>query len=404
MNRRVAITGLGCVSAVGLDVASSWDSLRNGRTGIAVATLVPPETLIVKIAAEVKGFDPAKHLDERQLAMTDRFSQLAIVAAREAVKDSGIDLSGALGDSSGVILGVGLGGMTTIDEGFKRVYGEKTMRTHPLTIPRLMPSAAASQVSMDIGLRGPAYAITSACASSNHALGDAFWLIKTGRAKVVLAGGSEACITFGSLRSWEGLRVLAPDACRPFSKERRGMVIGEGAGVLVLEDWEHAKARGAKIYAEFAGFGMTADAGDIVQPSPEGAAGAMRQALEVGGLKPEQIGYINAHGTGTAINDVVETKAVHLTFGSLAKNLAISSTKSMHGHGLGAAGALEAVAAVKTLTDNVMPPTIAYQTPDPQCDLDYVPNQARPKELEAVLSNSFAFGGLNAVVAFKKAS
>lgn len=404
MNRRVAITGLGCISAVGHDVASSWDSLRNGRTGIAIATLVPPETLIVKIAAEVKAFDPAKHLDERQLAMTDRFSQLAIVAAREAVKDSGIDLGGLLGDSSGVILGVGLGGMTTIDEGFKRVYGEKTLRTHPLTIPRLMPSAAASQVSMDIGLRGPAYAVTSACASSNHALGDAFWLIKTGRAKVVLAGGSEACITFGSLRSWEGLRVLAPDACRPFSKERRGMVIGEGAGVLVLEDWEHAKARGAKIYAEFAGFGMTADAGDIVQPSPEGAAGAMRQALEIGGLKPEQIGYINAHGTGTAINDVVETKAVHLTFGPLAKSLAISSTKSMHGHGLGAAGALEAVAAVKALTDNFMPPTIAYQTPDPQCDLDYVPNQGRAKELEAVLSNSFAFGGLNAVVAFKKAS
>lgn len=404
MYRRVAITGIGCVSALGLDAASTWAGLKSGTSGIATSTLVPPESLIVKIVAEVKGFDPAKYLDDRQQAMMDRFSQFAVVAAREAVKDSGLDVRGPLSQRTGIVMGVGLGGMSTLDEGFLRLYGQKTLRTHPLTIPRLMPSAASSQLSMDLGIRGPAYSVTSACASSNHALGDAFWMVRTGRVTAALAGGSEACITYGSLRSWEGLRVLAPDACRPFSKERRGMVIGEGAGVVMLEDWDHAVARGAKIYAEFAGFGMTSDAGDIVQPSVEGAAGAMTQAMEIAGLAPEQVGYINAHGTGTSINDAVETKAIRSAFGAAADKVAVSSTKSMHGHCLGGAGAIEMVAAVMTLREGVLPPTICYQTPDPVCDLDYVPNQPRTKELEAVLSNSFAFGGLNAVVALKKAA
>jgi len=399
---RVAITGLGCISALGHDVASIWEALAAGRPGLAEITLVPPETLNTKLVGEVKGFQPEKHFDERQNAMLDRFAQFALVAAREAAKDAGLDLPGETPRKVAVITGVGLGGMTTIDEGFQRLYAKNTPRSHPLTIPRLMASAGASQISMDLGITGPAFSVTSACASSNHALGEAYWMVRGGRADVALAGGSEACITYGSMRSWEALRVLAPDACRPFSKERRGMVLGEGGGMLVLENWERAKARGARIYAEFAGFGMSADAGDIVQPSAEGAAAAMTDALETAGLAPEQIGYINAHGTGTQINDVVETRAIRNAFGAQAEKLAVSSTKSMHGHVLGGAGAVEMVALVKAVEQGLLPPTANFNTPDPACDLDYVPNQARRQQVEAALSNSFAFGGLNAVVAVKR--
>lgn len=398
---RVAITGLGCVSALGQDVASNWESLAAGRPGLAEITLVPPEKMNTKLVGEVKGFVPEQHFGERQLAMLDRFAQLVVVAAREAVKDAGLTLPGEAPRKVAVITGIGLGGMTTIDEGFERFYGRNIPRAHPLTIPRLMASAGASQISMDLGITGPAFAVTSACASSNHALGEAFWMIRSGRAEVALAGGSEACITLGSMRSWEALRVLAPDACRPFSKERKGMVLGEGGAIVVLENWERAKARGARIYAEFAGFGMSADAGDIVQPSADGAAAAVTDALQVAGLAPEQIDYINAHGTGTQINDVVETKAVRIAFGAHAEKLAISSTKSMHGHVLGGAGAIEMVALVKTVQEGVLPPTASFLTADPACDLDYVPNHARRLQVGAALSNSFAFGGLNAVVAVK---
>jgi len=401
---RVAITGLGCVSALGQSVAATWEALVAGRSGLAEITLVPPESLMTRLVGEVKGFKPEDHFDERQNAMLDRFSQFALVAAREAVQDAGLTLPGEAPRRVAVITGIGLGGMTTIDEGFYRVYAKGTQRQHPLTIPRLMASAGASQISMDLGITGPAYSVTSACASSNHALGDAFWLIRNGRADVALVGGSEACITYGSMRSWEALRVLAPDACRPFSKERKGMVLGEGGAILVLENWERAKARGARIYAEFAGFGMSADAGDIVQPSAEGAATAMLDAMQDAGLAAEQIGYINAHGTGTQMNDVVETRAIRSALGPAAEKVAVSSTKSMHGHALGGAGAIEMVALVKAVHEGVLPPTANFLTPDPACDLDYVPNQARRRQVEAGLSNSFAFGGLNAVVAVKRAS
>lgn len=400
---RVAITGLGCISALGQTAAETWAGLAEGRCGIATITLVPPENLSCKVVAEVKGFEPEKHFDERQSPMLDRFSQFAIVAAREAVKDAGLDLKGEASQRTGAVMGVGMGGMITLDEGFHRLYARNTPRTHPFTIPRLMPSAGVSQVTMDLGIRGPSFAVTSACASSNHALGEAFWMVRSGRVEVALAGGSEACISYGSMRSWEALRVMAPDLCRPFSKDRRGMVIGEGAGVAVLENWDRAKARGAKIYGELMGFGLSADAGDIVQPSAEGAAAAIRGALEDGGLAPEQVGYINAHGTATQINDVVETRAIRAVLGAAAEKVAVSSTKSMHGHGLGAAGAIEIVAAVRALTDDLLPPTISYTTPDPQCDLDYVPNTARKAQVEVALSNSFAFGGLNAVIAVKRA-
>jgi nodulation protein E len=267
-----------------------------------------------------------------------------------------------------------------------------------------MPSASASQISMDLGITGPSFSVTSACASSNHALGEAFWMVRSGRVDVALSGGSEAPLAYGSMRAWEALRVLANDSCRPFSKERRGMVLGEGGGIIVLENWERAKARGARIYAEFAGFGMSADAGDIVQPSAEGAAAAMTDALADAGLAPEQVGYINAHGTGTQINDVVETRAIRAAFGAAAERLAVSSTKSMHGHALGGAGALEMVATVMAVQEGILPPTANFLSPDPACDLDYVPNEPRRQQVEAALSNSFAFGGLNAVLAVKRAS
>jgi nodulation protein E len=400
---RVAITGLGCVSALGLDVAANWESLAAGRPGLGEITLVPPETLNTRLVGEVKGFDPQRHFDDRQNAMLDRFSQLIVVAAREAVKDAGLILPGEAPRRTAVITGIGLGGVITMDEGYHRLYARNMQRNHPLTIPRLMPSASASQISMDLGITGPAFSVTSACASSNHALGEAFWMVRSGRVEVALGGGSEAPLSYGSMRAWEALRVLASDACRPFCKERRGMVLGEGGGIVVLENWERAKARGARIYAEFAGFGMSADAGDIVQPSAEGAAAAMTDALQDAGLAPEQVGYINAHGTGTQINDVVETRAIRTAFGKAAEQLAISSTKSMHGHALGGAGAIEMVALVKAVQEGLLPPTANFLTADPACDLDYVPNEARRVQVEAALSNSFAFGGLNAVVAVKRA-
>ncbi len=398
---RVAITGLGCVSALGLDVASTWDGLSKGRSGIAPPLKVKGERLMVNVIAELKGFDPLNYLDERVADFTDPFSQYAIVAAREAAKDSGLTFRGALGDRTASLIGTGMGGMVTLDEGFNRLYYHRTLRAPPLTVPKVMPSAAASQVSMDLGITGPSFGLTSACSSANHALGEALWMVRSGRVDYALAGGTEACLSYGCLKAWEVLRVMAPDTCRPFSKDRKGMVIGEGAGVVVLENWEMAKARGARIYAELAGFGFSADAGDLVQPSPLGAGRAISECLKDAGLHPEEVGYINAHGTATRINDQVETRAVRQVFGAHADRLAISSSKSMLGHGLGAAGGLEIIPTVMALYEGILPPTANYNEADPDCDLDCIPNEPRKQQVEAAMSNSFAFGGLNAVLALK---
>jgi nodulation protein E len=296
--------------------------------------------------------------------------------------------------------------MTTLEDAYARLHGQNgggSSRQVPLTIPRLMVSAATSHVTMEFGITGPSFAVSSACSSANHAIGEAFWMVKTGRARAAVTGGAEACVTFGSMKAWEALRVLAPDTCRPFSGGRKGMVLGEGGAIAVLERLDDAKARGADILAEIAGFGMTADAGDIVQPSEQGAADAMALALKEAGLNPEAVGYVNAHGTGTLANDATETRAIKRCFGAHASRLMVSSTKSMHGHALGAAGAVELVAAVMALKDGVIPPTANHQRPDPACDLDCVPNAAREAPVGAALSNSFAFGGLNAVLAFKRA-
>lgn len=400
---RVAITGLGCISPLGHTATATWQALAAGTCGIAPITLVPTEKLQIRIAAEVKNFDSGAYFDEKQLLLLDRVSQFTLLAAREAIAQSGLSLKGELAAETAVILGTGVGGMTTIDESFARLYAQGKPRVHPLTVPKLMVSAPASHVTMAYGLRGPTFAVSSACSSANHAIGEAFWMVRTGRAAAAITGGTEACITLGTLKAWEALRVMATDTCRPFSKGRKGMVLGEGAGIMVLEPWDAARARGAVIHAELAGFGMSADAGDIVAPSEEGAAKAMRKALDDAGLHPEDIDYINAHGTGTTANDATETAAIRRVFGAHAERLALSSTKSMHGHALGAAGALELVATAMALKAGVVPPTANYSGPDPACDLDVVPNQARRRALRAALSNSFAFGGLNAVLVLRRA-
>lgn len=401
---RVVITGIGAVTPLGPNAADSWRAMREGRVAIGPITSLPRESLRFGIAAEVRDFDPAAHFDDKRLPLLDRVSQFALVAAREAVAQSGIDFAAdGLGENTAVVIGSGIGGEQTHDASFKRLYGENNPRLHPLTIVRLMANAPASHVAIEFGLHGPAFATVSACSSANHALAQAFHMVRSGVADAALAGGTEACITLGTVKAWEAMRVMADDTCRPFSRQRRGMVLGEGAGVIVLETLEHAQRRGATILAEFVGAGMSADAGDIVFPSEAGAAKAIERALKDGGLAPEDVDYVNAHGTATPANDPTETKAIRRAFGAHADRLAVSSTKSMHGHALGAAGAVELVAAIGALRDGVVPPTANFGDADPECDLDYVPNVAREMPVRAAISNSFAFGGLNAVVALRRA-
>jgi nodulation protein E len=402
---RVVVTGLGAVTPLGHSAAAYWDGLQRGVSGLGPITLsATPEELTQKVVAEIKGFDPLVHFDERELPTLDRVSQIAIVAAREAIAQSGIAFDRSLSVRTACIIGSGVGGMTTLDDTYRRVYRDNKKRVYPLSIPRLMVNAPASQISMHCGLRGPAFVVASACASATHAIGVAFHMVRSGAVECAVTGGSEACITFGTMRGWEAMRVMAPEVCRPFSIGREGMLIGEGAAVLVLEPLERAKARGADILAEIVGFGMSADAGDLTAPDVDGMSRAMQWALEDAGLSPQDVQYVNAHGTGTAANDETETRALHKVFGHHARSLAVSSTKSMVGHALGAAGALEMVATVMAVRDGVAPPTIAYLGPDPACDLDYVPNVARKMDIEVALSNSFAFGGLNAVLVAKKYS
>jgi len=403
MNRRVVISGLGVMSACGVGLDALRRGLRNGRTAIREVEILPLDRLLVKVGGQVSGYDPAEHFHPKRLQLLDRFSQFAVVAAREAAADADIVFKDTpLAEETAVALGTGVGGKTTDDEAFLRLYGDGNPKVNPLTIPRLMTSAATSHVTMELGVTGPAFAVTSACASATHAIGHAFWMVRHGQAEVALTGGSEACFTLGTWKAWEAMRVMAPDVCRPFSQGRRGMVLGEGAAVAVIETLERAQARGAKIWAEIVGFGMSADAGHIVEPCAQGAARALRGALRDAGLAPEQIGYINAHGTGTNSNDVSETRAIRQVFGGHAERLAVSSTKSLHGHALGASGAIELAATALSLKEGYLPPTLNYLGPDPACDLDYIPNEGRETEVEAALSSSFAFGGLNAVLALKR--
>ncbi len=401
--RRVAITGLGIISPLGLNLTESWNALREGRPGIGPITGVDTTIVQTKIqnGAEVRGFDATKHFEGGKDNYLDRFAQFSVVAAREAMRDSGLELTATLRDRGAVVCGSAVGGQTAIETGFVDLYVSDRGRVHPLTIPKTMSNAGASQISMELGITGPTYTVSTACSSANHAIGQAFRLVRDGHADIAVTGGSEAPFTIGMLKAWEAMRVISPDTCRPFSKDRRGMILGEGGGMMILETFEAAQARGARIYAELCGLGMSSDAHHLTQPTVEGPARAMRDALREGGIAPEEIGYINAHGTGTPGNDPVESRAIRTVFGAHADKVPVSSTKSMHGHALGAAGALEAVATVLALHHGILPPTANYNERDPECDLDYIPNQPRALRVGAALSNSFAFGGLNAVIAFR---
>lgn len=401
--RRVAITGAGTVNPLGRDVAETWAAMREGRCAIGPLALRDAERLGVRIGAQVRDWDETARFSRGEIALLDRFAQFALAAAAEAVAQAGLRFDGELGLRTGAVIGTSGGGLGTIDENYRLVYAEGKNRVHPFTVPRLMANAAASHLSMAHGLRGPTFAVTSACASSNHAIGLAFGMVRSGAATAMLCGGAEAMLCFGGLKAWEGLRVMSQTGCRPFSADRDGMVQGEGAAVLVLEEWEHARARGADILAELAGFAMAADAGDIVLPSAEGAERTMRAALADAGLDPADVDYVNAHGTGTAANDRTECAAIRAAFGPQAERLAVSSTKSMHGHLIGATGAVELLACLLALREGVIPPTLGPVVPDPDCDLDVVPGAARRARVRACLSNAFAFGGLNAVLALRAA-
>ena len=392
------------ISPLGHNVEECWKALSEGRPGIGPIERVDCSTLRFKNGAEVRNYDPLKHFEGGREAYIDRFAQFSVIAAREALKQSGIQLTRELKERSAIVCGSSVGGQAAIESGFEDLYVLDRGRVHPLTIPKTMANAGASHIAMETGLCGPTYTISTACSSANHAMGQAFRLIRYGECDFAITGGSEAMFTIGMLKAWEAMRVVAPDTCRPFSKDRRGLILGEGGAMMVLEPMEAAKARGAKIYGEICGFGMTADAHHLTQPTVQGPARAMRGALREAGLAPESVGYINAHGTGTPGNDPVESSAIREVFGAHADKIGVSSTKSMHGHVLGAAGALEAVATLLALYHGILPPTANYNERDPECDLDYIPNQPRALQVEAALSNSFAFGGLNAVIAFRAVS
>ncbi len=401
MTRRVAITGAGVVSAIGLNRDEFWQSLREGRPGIGPLQAVNAADLRFANSAEVRGFDPLRHFDAKGVEFLDRFAQFAVVTAREAVADAGIEWTADLKQQTAVVAGACVGGQTSEDAEFIELYRKGRPRVHPLTVARVMASAGASHISMDLGLTGPCFTVSTACSSANHSLGQAFWMVRNGAAEMAIAGGSEAPFSLGHLKAWEAMRVVAPDTCRPFSLDRKGMILGEGGAMLVLEPLERALARGARVYAEIVGFGMSADAHHITQPSAEGAARAMEAAMKDAALAVDAVGYINAHGTATSANDATECSAIRKVFGAHTPKLAVSSTKSMHGHTLGAAGAIEAAASVLALHHGVLPPTANFTTADPECDVDVIPNQAREEKVEYALSNSFAFGGLNAVLVFR---
>ena len=400
--KRVVITGAGTINALGLNVPDTLTAMREGVCGIGPLAFRDVERLSIRIGGQVKGFEAEGRYNRQQISLYDRFTQFTLAAAAQAIAQSGLVFSGELAAKSGVVLGTAGGGVSTWDDNYRAVYEEGKNRVHPFVVPKLMNNAAASHVSMEYNLKGPSFTVSTACASSNHAMAQAFAMIRSGMSPAMVTGGSESMLCFGGVKAWEGLRVMSRDACRPFSANRNGMVQGEGAGIFVFEEYEHARARGAEILCEVAGFAMSSDASDIVMPSKAGAARAMAGALEDAQINPEEVGYINAHGTGTAANDRTECAAVADVFGPHADRVMISSTKSMHGHLIGGTGAVELLACIMALRDGVIAPTIGYQEPDPDCALDVVPNVARDAKVTVALTNAFAFGGMNAVIALRK--
>ena len=400
--KRVVITGAGTINALGHTVDRTLQAMREGTCGIGPLEVRDIERLSVQIGGQIKGYNPDKVFNRQQLSLYDRFTQLTLIAAKEAITQSGLEFTGALAAKSGVVLGTAGGGVSTWDDNYRSVYEAGKNRVHPFVVPKLMNNAAASHLSVEYNLKGPSFTVSTACASSNHAMAQAFQMVRSGMAPVMVTGGSESMLCFGGIKAWEGLRVMSKDACRPFSANRNGMVQGEGAGIFIFEDYDHAKARHAEIQAEIVGYAMSSDAADIVMPSKQGAARAIAGALQDAKINPEDVGYINAHGTGTAANDKTECAAVADVFGPHADKLMISSTKSMHGHLIGATGAVELLACIMALRDGIIAPTIGYEEADPECALDVVPNDAREALVKVALSNAFAFGGMNAVMALRK--
>jgi nodulation protein E len=402
--RRVVVTGMGVVTPIGLNVPEFWASMQASKCGVSELGGFPLEDLKILIAAQIKNFDPKqrlKHFVRDKLVMhADRYSWFAAAAADEAMKQSGLEIPLANPYRAACIVGSGAGGLVTYEQSYRALFLEGKRATHPLTLLRIIGSSASAHVGIEFGVKGPTFATCSACSTATHAIGIARDYIKNGMVDVAIAGASESVINYGTMKAWQALHVLSPEGCFPFAKKRNGTVLGEGAGILVMESYEHAKARGAKILAEIVGYGMSSDAKDMVNPDIEGPKEAMRMALDDAQLSPSDIQYLNAHGTATTINDANETRAIKAVFGNAAKNLAISSTKSMHGHPLGAGGGIEAVACITAMNENWVPPTIGLDEPDPECDLDYIPNVGRKQDVTYAMSNSFAFGGLNAVLVF----
>jgi nodulation protein E len=400
-HEQIVVTGAGCVSALGHSVEAFWSALRDGRCGLGKLDESASSDLKVSMVGAIPAPDPRQMLDARRLPMMDRFSVLAIVAVKQALAQSGLPLE-HVGHRIGCVVGVGVAGGEAIEDMYRKIFLEGAKRANVFTVPRVMPSAPASQISMAYGIRGPVFTVSSACASSNHAVATTVWLLRNGVFDAAIVGGTEAPLTYGILKAWEALRVMAPDTCRPFDRHRKGLVLAEGAGMVVLERADHAKGRGAEILAQIAGVGMSADAADLVAPTLEGPAAAIRACLADANLSVDVIDYINTHGTGTVANDITEIKVIKTVFGEDARRLSISSTKSMHGHALGASGSLELVAVIEAIRRGIVPPTINIEELDPECDLDVTPGYARERPIRAAVSNAFAFGGTNAVIAMKR--
>lgn len=407
--RRVVVTGIGAVTPIGNDAETSWENAKKGVNGVSEMTRLNPDDFPVKIAAELKDFDVEKYLEKKEARKMDRFTHYAIASAEMAVQDSGLIIDDSNATRVGVWIGSGIGGMETFETQFEVFLNRGHRRVSPFFVPMMIPDMGSGQVSIRFGAKGINSTTVTACATATNSIGDAFKVIERGDADAMITGGAEAPITKMSLAGFTANKALSlnPDpetACRPFDKDRDGFIIGEGAGIVILEEYEHAKARGAKIYAEIVGYGATGDAYHITAPAPggEGAARAMQMAIDDAGLTPDKVDYINAHGTSTPYNDEYETQAIKTVFGESAKKLAISSTKSMTGHTLGASGGIEAIFAVLSIRDNIIAPTIHLKNQDEVCDLDYVPNEAREKEVNVAMSNSFGFGGHNATLVFKK--
>ena len=402
--RRVVVTGLGVVTPIGTNVDDFWASLKAGKSGVSELGGFPLEDLKILIAAQIKDFDHKARLKhfkrDRIISMADRYSWFAAVAADEAVKMAGLEMPIADPYKSACIIGSGAGGLVTFETAYRDLFILNKRATHPLTLLRIIGSSAAAHVGIEFGVKGPTFATCSACSTASHAIGLARDYIRDGVVDVAIAGASESVITYGTMKAWQALHVLSPQGCFPFAKKRNGTVLAEGAGILVMESYEHAKARGATILAELSGFGMASDSQDMVKPTVEGPSVAMNMALDDAGISAGDVDYLNAHGTATTDNDINETKAIRNVFKNNAEKLMISSTKSMHGHALGAGGGIEAVACIKAMQHNWVPPTIGLDEAGEGCDLDYIPNVGRDKTVNYVMSNSFAFGGLNAVLVF----